>query len=331
MMTQTQVSEGGQGTQLTPPQTAWMKLAMLPEEKSTAADAAQASGLNFTVELRNLHFECPVSEDTTSTMMCPVPNRRAVIRTDTNECLAIVSSGYPVLQYHEAFNFMDQVNPVYVAAGVLKGGRQGFMVIKAPGDVKLNVLDGKDPFDLYVVLRTSHDLTRAVEVMVMPVRLNTMAQLTLRTFNPGVQYRWTVRHTSTMHDKLAQALVSVKNVSDYATHFNSIAKRLNDIVVNTEKIEFIMKTVLRKSPRREQVIEEIVSRTNMIATAMTSWKKTVGVTLTGWHLVNAVGEYFDLGRAGGSPESRFLNALQGQTHIAVNRTANLLLTRFGKS
>lgn len=310
------ISEGGQSVQFTAREVPWMKLGKLTDTALTAKDAAKLGGLDFEVALRTVRFDCQVGQ---SMATCEIKNRKAVVRTDTNEPLAIVSSGYPILQYHEAFDFMDQVNTEYVAAGALKGGKQGFMVVKAPNDVKLNVLDGGDPHDLFVVLRTSHDLTRAVEVMVMPLRKKCMNQMTLRSFNAGVQHRWTARHTSTMQAKLQEALISVKKLEDYATHFNAVVKKLSEIKINGEKAVFILSKVIIKRPKSSEVIDEIINRFNS--------SPNVGWSGTGWGLVNAVSDYFDWGRSGGSPESRFVAALQGQTHKAINKTASLLLTR----
>ena len=58
------------------------------------------------------------------------------------------------------------------------------MVVKVP--MAINVLSGDDPHDLYGVLRTSHDLSRATEVMVMPLRGRCMNQLTLHSFSRDV-------------------------------------------------------------------------------------------------------------------------------------------------
>jgi len=316
----TEISEGGQNVQFTAREVPWMKLGKLTETALTAKDAAKHGGLDFTVELRKVYFGTPeVETEGALDFHDEITNRRAVVRTDTNEPLAIVSSGYPVLQYHEAFDFMDQVNPEYVAAGALKGGKQGFMVVRAPNNVKLNVLDGGDPHDLFVVLRTSHDLTRAVELMVMPLRSKCMNQMTLRSFNAGVQHRWTVKHTSTMQAKLSEALTSLKKIGDYATHFNALVEKLAAKKVNNEQAKLVLTKILLKRPKTTEVIDNIIQRFNT--------SPYVGYAGTGWGLVNAVSDYFEWGRTGGSPESRFVAALQGQTHAAINKTAAHILTR----
>jgi hypothetical protein len=106
----------------------------------------------------------------------------------------------------------------------------------------------------------------------------------------------------------------------YAKNYEQNATRLANITVNDENARDILKRVLPDRPKRDEVIVKIISGWH-------SRPDTVGFVESGWGLVNAVSEYFEWDRTGGSPESRFLAALQGQTHAAINKTAALVLTR----
>lgn len=336
-MTQSvELTEGGKSVLFTDRKVPWMKLGEITDGAVKAKDAAAKSGLNFTVSLHDVYFTCDTitdaddeaqteKDDLDPECLRKMTNRKIVVRDDTLEPLSIVSSGYPVLQYHEAFDFMDEINSQYVAAGSLKGGRQGFMVVRAPEDMQINVLDGGDPHDMFMVLRTSHDLTRAVEVTAMPLRGKCMNQLTLNSFASNVPHRWAIKHTSTMNAKLAEAQASIKHLNAYATRFNELAQRLASIKVNNEKATYLLtKHVLPpKAAKRDEVAATIIEK----------WHNapTVGWAGTGWGLVNAISEYYEWGRAGGSPESRFLAALEGQTHKAINKMALLLLRETPKS
>lgn len=296
----------------------WMKLGKLTEKPMTAAEAAELGGLNFTVSKRPLAFgrqaDLPDSE---LYSYKPIKERIAVVRDGTEEWLGIMSNNYPLLQYSEAFDFMDTVDPEYVACGALKGGKQGFMVVRAPETI--NILSGDDPHDMYVVLRTSHDGSRAIEVAVMPLRARCMNQLTLQSFTKGVPHRWSIKHTSSMAVKLKDAQESLKQVGAYAKTLEKTANRLVNVQLTDDVAAETLRAVLPDRPRRAEQIEQII----------TTWHtaETVGFDWTGWGLVNAVSEYFDWQRKGGSPESRFVAALQGQTFNAINRTAGRLLSR----
>lgn len=299
----------------------WMKLGKLASKPMIAREAAELGGLNFEVEKRQMYFDSKTAPNPTSGIAQyihkPITEQIAVVRTDTEVRVGTMSKNYPILQFGEAFDFMDQISPTYVAAGALKGGRQGFMVVKAPHT--MNILDSHDPHDLYAVMRTSHDGSRAVEVCVMPLRHRCMNQLTLQSFSAGVPHRWSIKHTATMHEKLAEAQDSLAKLGAYAKSLEATASRLVKIKITDDVAQQTLEAVLPDRPRRTEQIEKIIS----------AWHtaETVGFDWTGWGLVNAVSEYFDWQRVGGSPESRFVGALQGQTYNAINRVAGRILSR----
>lgn len=300
----------------------WMKLGRLVDKAVTAAEAAKIAKLDFTVSLKNASW---TDEDGT---VHPIPSRRAIIHDDTKMFMGFASATvYQPLQYSEAFSFMDTVNPSYVAAGSLRSGRQGFMVVEAPDTAKLNILDGDDPHDLFAVLRTSHDCSRGIEVMAMPLRSRCMNQLTLSSFSKGVTNRWSIKHTTKMHIKLAEAQESLAKLGLYAKRMNELVDRLANTNVSAEKADHILKIVIPmpKYGKTERTETQYAERLNAI-TSLWLTAPTVGYAGTGWGLVNAVSEYYDWHRVGGTAESRFIAAIEGQTYKAVNKTAGLVLS-----
>lgn len=288
----------------------WMKLGKLVDKPMTAQEAAEQGGLNFQVEKRGLFFS------DSNGHLRPLADRVAIVRQDTEAPLGIMARDYQMLQFGEAFDFMDSIDVKYVAAGVLKGGKQGFMVVQAPVELGETLTD-VDPHDIYVILRTSHDGSRAVEVSVQPLRQRCMNQLSLRSFVAGVQHRWSIKHTSTMHEKLFEAKLTLANVGAYTNAYTENVDKLLHADVTDDRAVHILENVLPDRPRRGEQIEKII----------TSWHtaETVGFDYTGWGLVNAVSEYFDWGRSGGSAESRFVGALQGSTYKSINGVAERIL------
>jgi phage/plasmid-like protein (TIGR03299 family) len=294
----------------------WMKLGKLVDEPVTAMAAAEMGGINFTVSQQPVYFS--VKKEGAPPKFTKVEGRKAIVRDDTGDWLSIVSKSYPVVQYGEAFDFMDTVSPHFVAAGGLRGGRQAFMVVRTPTG-SFDPL-GDDPHEMFATLRTSHDCSRAVEVMVMPLRQRCMNQLTLASFRKGVEHRWTVTHTGDVKSKLAAVNESMTRLTEYAAIYTDNVQRLVKTMVDTENATQILTRVLPDRPRRAETIGKI----------LINWQsrtETVGYAGTGWGLVNAVSEYFEWDRTGGSSESRFLAALQGQTHRAINKVTGQLLSR----
>lgn len=297
----------------------WMKLGPLVDKPTmTAAEAAQLGGLNFDVAKCDLFYAATTTNGSgdQQQIVRPLPQRKAIVRTDTGICLGIMAKDYQILQYGEAFDFMDQVNPRFVAAGLLRSGRQGFMVVET--DLMDDVLDGADPHKLYAVLRTSHDGTRAVEVTAMALRGKCMNQLTMNTFTRGARYRWGIKHTSTMSAKLKEAKDTLGRLGAYADAYRVNVDKLVHAKLHDSTACTILTHALPNRPKRDDQVEAIV---NAWHTA-----ETVGFSGTGWGLVNAVSEYFEWRRQGGTPESRFIGALQGSIHNTINKVTKELLT-----
>lgn len=306
-------------TQFSTREVPWMKLGQLVEKPVTAAEAAKLAKLDFEVEL------CEV-QGKLKNQWRDIPTRRAIFASDNGDFMGFASTKmYKTLQYSEAFDFMDTLGAPYVAAGSLRGRRQGFMVVKP--ELDFEVLGGEDPHELFAVLRTSHDCSRGIEVSVMPLRGRCMNQLTLRTFSKGAQYRWSIKHTTTMHAKLKEAQESFKKITAYARRFEYLAQRMADVELNEKKARVLLKIVIPqptagKTERTQLQWEERLDK--IINIWQTS--PTVAYAGTGWGLVNAVSDFYEWSRDKGTPESRFLNALEGETHKKVNKMAGLLLS-----
>lgn len=298
-------------TQFSTREVPWMKLGKLVDTPQTAAEAMQMAGLDFTVSKQ------PAGYVDADGQWHRSDHRVAIVRDDTGELFEFVSPDYEIFQYAEAFDFMDAIRPHYVAAGSLKGGRQAFLVVE-PERPSVTV-GGDDRHDIFVVLRTSHDRSRAIEVALMPLRYRCMNQLTLRSFTGNARYRWSIPHTKSAREKLHQAQEAMAQLDEYTTEFQRLAERLMRSRPNEDEARKILKRYVTPWAKgQDEVLDTILHL----------WhenEEQVGFNDTSWGLVSAVSEYFDWGRSRGTPESRFLNAVQGITHTTLNSVARELL------
>ena len=168
----------------------------------------------------------------------------------------------------------------------------------------------------HLTLRTSHDRSRGIEVAVMPLRERCMNQLTLASFPKGVPHRWSIKHSHNMKAKLAEAKDSLSKLGNYGDRFEALVKRLLDVKVDAAKADMVLHSVIPARAKQADVISKIITLRDA---------QQVGFAGTGWGLVNAVSEYMDWSRAGGTAESRFLGALEGQTTKLLNKTVIHLL------
>jgi phage/plasmid-like protein (TIGR03299 family) len=279
--------------------------------------AAELGGLDFNVVLARALYQ--VEGQPTRN----VSTRRAMVREDDGTFFSYVSDGYKPVQYTEAFAFMDQINPRYVAAGTFSGGRQAFMVVQFPDHLTIDPMPGgeSDPHDLYAVCRTSHDLSKAVEIAVLPLRNRCMNQLPLRSLTRGVQQRWSVRHVGDPKRKLQNAVDALTRTVRYGEVFEGMVRQLHSVPVDRNVVKDVLKRVLPDRPKRDEQIAAIVG-------AFES-SPAVGFTGTAWGAVNAVSEYFEHGRPTGTrtAQARFTGGLSGDTRKYVDRTAQLMLNR----
>lgn len=296
-------------------QVPWMKVGQVIEEPITAQEAMKKCGLDFDVELRVAGFQRSDGKGYVKDA-----SRVAIVQAGTNEKpFGWATSTYEIVQYREAFEFIDEINPMVSAAGGLKNNRQAFMVVKLPEHLEVNVA-GDDLHELYVVLRTSHDVTRAVQVFIMPLRGMCMNQLPLKTFGKAKQ-SWSVRHVKGAQAKLEEAKKVILGIDQYVEEFKEMADKLAAIDLELEEAHSILTNMLPDRPKTAEAVTTIGD--------LFDHGEQVGEKFhhTGWGLVNAVGEYFDWMRKGGTAESQFTNALQGSTNKWANRTAQTLLRR----
>jgi phage/plasmid-like protein (TIGR03299 family) len=292
----------------------------------TALEAAKLGGMNFKVLLVEAGFKSPKAEASKKgSAWKSISTRRTAIREDTETFFDFVSADYVPVQYAEAFAFMDGINPNYVAAGTMSGGKQAFIVAEMPGmtTLDLEVAGEVDRHKVYGILRTSHDRSKALEVAVLTLRDKCMNAITLSSFTAGAKQRWSIRHVGDPLAKLQQARTSLVRTEVYLEELKKTARSLGEIDLLLDDAQEVLKRVLPDRPKRDEQITAITD----------AWRHdpTIGEAFanTGWGLVQAVNGYYEWGRNEGTrtAASRFTGALNGATHKYTDRTAQLLLRR----
>lgn len=174
----------------------WHGLGTRLEEPATAREAIEAAGLNYLAELKDIQTD----EGTL------VPQRKAVVRSDTGDVLGVVGKSYIPVQNHQAFGFLDAIVAEgglrYHTAGALGKGERVWLLAKLPDHIRVKNSD--DLVEKYLLLSNSHDGSTALRTLFSPIRVvcqNTM-NLALRE---GRNHGISILHKGDLASKIREA------------------------------------------------------------------------------------------------------------------------------
>lgn len=287
----------------------WHGLGNGVEGAMTAHEAITAAGLDWEVELRKLY--------TTNTKGSKilVPGHFAVTRDSDESVLGVVKSRYTPFQNRDAFGFADNIvdsgDAKYDTAGALRNGRVVFLSMVMPEHI---MVGGEDAHSMYLLLRTSHDGSKAISVYVVVTRVVCMNTLTIA--ERGAKYTWSMPHVSTLAGKVAEARDTLALSFSYADDFSKMAERLMSVKVSDDKAVDILEEVLPVRPKTDERIENIMD--------CLRGSTTNGYHGTGWGLVNAITEYHEHWQDR-QAEARFFNVIDGEFRKWRNSATAMLL------
>lgn len=177
-------------------ETPWHGLGTKLDNPATAAEAIQAAGLNYRADLVPM-----ITEDGIT-----VPDRKAVVRSDTQEVLGVVGNSYVPIQNGKCFSFLDAVvaegSVRYHTAGALGKGERIWLLAKLSGHIQ--VKNTEDVTDKYLLLSNSHNGSSALRVFFTPIRVvcaNTLAIAQRKGRGQGIA----IQHKGDLAAKVRQA------------------------------------------------------------------------------------------------------------------------------
>ena len=174
----------------------WHALGTRLDVPATAREAISAAGLDYDVTLADL----------ATTGGIPVPSRKAVVRSDTDDVLGVVGNSYVPVQNRQAFCFLDAIAADggirYHTAGALRKGERIWLLAKLPGLIRVRF--SEDVTEKYLLLSNSHDGSSALRVFFTPIRVvcsNTLAMADRGGKGEGIA----IRHQGNLPAKVREA------------------------------------------------------------------------------------------------------------------------------
>jgi len=200
-------------------------------------EAMEAAGHNFTVRTKAVYEEIEV-EYTIGHRS--IPGYHAVVREDTGVVLSVMPETYQPIQNEMMWNIVDALvskpEVHYETGGTLRGGRRLWVMawLDEPWQ-----LEGDDSLTLpRLCVVTSHDGTRALEVMALVTRVvceNTYQAGRSEAIRCGYYYAF--RHTANVQERLQQSDEALETVRRHFDMYKGLVQRLATVRLTNTQLE----------------------------------------------------------------------------------------------
>jgi phage/plasmid-like protein (TIGR03299 family) len=265
----------------------------------TSAEALEAAGLDYDVELQEL-----------STPNVTCESHKAVVRTDTQDVLGVVGNNYEPLQNKDAFRFFDALvkgkEALYETAGALKGGRQIWLLAKIEGQI--DILKN-DPINKYFLLTNRHDGLGSVTGRVTPIRVVCNNTLTA-AMGKRVSEEVRIVHRGNVADRLEFAGLLLAKVGAFYDELAEVYRKFAKVQMKDKQMRTYIAEALRpyggvkteqealevaKLQEEEGMSVRLQTEVSNVMTLVENGRGTdiKGVRGTLWGTYNAITEYVD--------------------------------------
>lgn len=225
---------------------AWHGLGTYVDQAMTAEEVIVQGGLDYTVEKKSI-MVCEGKE---------IPLVKAVVRTDTQDTMGIVTDAYEIIQNREAFSFFDSIidrgEAIYQTAGVLGKGEKIFVTAKLPNDILVR----GESVENYLLLTSGHDGKSAIQVGFTSIRV--VCNNTLTAALRGLQNKVSIFHFANAKEKLETASKVMGMASVYTNQLDSIFNKMADVQITDKQLRSYIETVFQ--PRFETINKETLQK-----------------------------------------------------------------------
>jgi phage/plasmid-like protein (TIGR03299 family) len=256
---------------------AWHGLGTVVDKALSSEDALRIAKLDWNVE------QFPVFVDNKK-----VENSFGNVRSDTGDCLGIVSKKYVPMQNRDAFAFVDDLMGLdeavvkYESAGSLWGGERIWMMARIPDS---KILD--DTIANYLFISNSHGGKSSVKCGISNVRI--VCNNTLQLATESAPRVWSARHMSSIEERKKEAMQALGFSSSYIKQMEDRANKLYSIKVEPNYI--LDKLFVLKEDVSERIKRNILETREEILSIHNNKNDLGNFRNTGWGVYNAVADY----------------------------------------
>jgi len=296
---------------------AWHGLGQIVDKAMTSKEAIELANLDYTVDKRQAYMEI-------NGEYIPVPKKHVTYRTDTNDVFGIVGDRYHIVQNTDAFQFFDAIvgenEAIFETAGCLKKGEVVFITAKLPSYIAVK----DDVVDNYLILSSSHDGTRGIQVMFSPIRV--VCNNTLSAAYGNSKYRVNITHTKSANEQLRKAheIMGISNLltQELSDVYNTMA---NTRITDNNLEKFIVDSLDLDFDEGGKLSTRA---TNIVSSIREYYEVGPGqeeFTGTVWGAYNAVTGYFQNVRDYKNSEDKLSQNMFGTLHTKNNNSLRLAM------
>lgn len=270
---------------------AWHQLGTITKKAFTAEEALEIAQLDSQVIVSQNPVQVVVDGE-----ILTIEDKFATYREHAKygrKGLGVVGSRYVPIQNADAFSFLnnlvDQSGAIFETAGSIRGGRQVFMSLQMPQEMKL--ANGIDAHKMFIMATNSHDGSQSFNIAVTPVRV--VCTNTVRMGLRNAVSKISLRHTASATGKVAQAKEVLGLVHAYQDEFAQEVDRLVDQTFTDIQFEKLVSDLF---PITDDFQASGITKTNNKRDELLSlWTAPTQANIAGtkWAAYNAVAEYAD--------------------------------------
>lgn len=257
-------------------------------EVITASDYDEVlvqAGLNWNVNTHPLFTEV-------NGVKVEIPKTNAVVRSEDQKPLGIVSDKYKLVNNSDAFAFTESIlntgDIQFVRGGSYRGGSSTWLEAKVTG--QYSILG--DDVDCYLVFVNSHDGTGSVKCMIVPERIACSNVLNLPL--KGQSRFWRCVHSGDPFKKIDEARQVLLAGSSYMEALNKECERLSAIkITDLTVMDLIARLFKIDDDMTDKQKENINIRRSQLADVFYQKDDLSDFGHTAYKFVSAVADYAD--------------------------------------
>ena len=277
---------------------AWHEQGIVVAGTMTAKDAMELANMAYGIGMERLCLPDGRGGFIESDVYCTV--RDDLELTDSRRILGTgLSSRYEPIPNVECFgigDFMLGDGAQYETAGTLQNGRLAWIMAKLSGQTVV----GNDVVEQYLLISTSHDGSRAMQIMFTPVRV--VCQNTLNWAIGGASNVATVRHTKNKNAQIADAKRVLGLAGEYFEQHEQVMVSMSQKAIDDRFAAAFLTALIPDPPPnsgKNGKDKKWSSASGKRRRIMELWKKdqagadSVECRGTAYGLMNAVAEHTD--------------------------------------